>query len=107
MLSKKMAFSLMRLITLLTLAMAVISADGWLTFTTALSYDEAENVDGRDVDVTITFGQVVSLAAVQAERITVTVVKDDFVSTDYTVPIADFGPVVQKDLDPTTAEGSI
>ena len=104
MLSKKMAFSLMRLITILALAFVVPSVMA-ATFTTALSYDEAENVDGRDVDVTITFGQVVSLAAVQAERITVTVVKDDFVSTDYIVPIADFGPVVQKDLDPTTAEG--
>ena len=104
MLSKKMEFSLMRLITILALAFVVPSVMA-ATFTTALSYDEAENVDGRDVDVTITFGQVVSLAAVQAERITVTVVKDDFVSTDYTVPIADFGPVVQKDLDPTTAEG--
>ena len=99
-----MAFSLMRLITILALAFVVPSVMA-ATFTTVLSYDEAENVDGRDVDVTITFGQVVSLAAVQAKRITVTVVKDDFVSTDYTVPIADFGPVEQKDLDPTTAEG--
>ena len=117
---KKMAFSLMRLITILALAFVVPSAMA-ARFTTALSYDEAENVDGRNVDVTVTFGQVVSLAAVQAERITVTVVKDDFVSTDYTVtgtdgalavtvpvnttPIADFGPVLQKDLDPTTADG--
>ena len=54
-------------------------------FSTTLSYDEAENVDGRQVDVTIEFGKVVSLASVQATRITVTVVQDNFESTDYTV----------------------
>ena len=58
---------------------------GHAHFSTTLSYDEAENVDGRQVDVTIEFGKVVSLAAVQAKRITVTVVLDDFSSKDYTV----------------------
>ena len=41
---------------------------GHAHFSTTLSYDEAENVDGRQVDVTIEFGKVVSLAAVQARK---------------------------------------
>ena len=81
MLSKKMAFSLMSLITLLAFAFAVPSAMAdakhpsglqhaalaaeHAHFDTTLSYDEAENVDGRQVDVTIEFGKVVSLAAVR------------------------------------------
>ena len=60
-------------------------AEGHAHFSTTLSYDEAENVDGRQVDVTIEFGKVVSLAAVQAAMITVTVVKDDFVIKDLPV----------------------
>ena len=123
MLSKKMTFSLMSLITLLAFAFAVPSAMA-AEFETTLSYDEAENVDGQSVDVTITFDQVVSESSVQAKRITVTVVLDDFSSIDYTVwmtgAAADlaadattlgtalqggFGPVVQKDLDPTTPLG--
>ena len=85
MLSKKMTFSLMSLnnITLhLAFSVSPAMADpvaehpsglahGALAedhahFSTTLSYDEAENVDGRQVDVTIEFGKVVSLAAVQA-----------------------------------------
>ena len=84
MLSKKMTFSLMSLITIIALAFSVSPAmadpakdhptglahgalvEGHAHFSTTLSYDEAENVDGRQVDVTIEFGKVVSLAAVQA-----------------------------------------
>ena len=86
MLSKKMTFSLMSLITIIALAfsispaMADLAKDhptglahgalavGHAHFSTTLSYDEAENVDGRQVDVTIEFGKVVSEAAVQAQR---------------------------------------
>ena len=146
MLSKKMTFSLMSLITLLAFAFAVTPAmaapkgdhptglqhdalvTGHAHFGTTLSYDEAENVDGRQVDVTITFGKVVSLASVQAVPITVIVVQDNFESTTYTVvnnegsdlPGVDgsndpdnaiigtprsteFGPVEQKDIDLSTA----
>ena len=102
MLSKKMTFSLMSLITLLAFAFVVSSAmaddkhptalahgdlvKDHVHFSTTLSYDEAENVDGRQVDVTIEFGKVVSLAAVQAKRITVTVVNwTIFHQPDYTV----------------------
>ena len=86
MLSKKMTFSLMSLITIIALAFSVSPAmadpkadhptglahgalvKGHAHFSTTLSYDEAENVDGRQVDVTIEFGKVVSLAAVQATK---------------------------------------
>ena len=140
MLSKKMAFSLTSLITILALAFVVSSAMADIVvapalgahahFAVELSYDEAENVDGRQVDITITFDQVVSLADVQGELITVTVVTDNFESTDYivtgdtaagaafvvpvdfdpedTLPtsrIAGFGPVMQKDIDLSTADG--
>ena len=106
MLSKKMTFSLMSLITIIALSFSVSPAmadpkadhpsglahgdlaEGHAHFSTTLSYDEAENVDGRQVDVTIEFGKVVSETAVQATRITVTVVLDDFSSTDYTVVTA-------------------
>ena len=85
MLSKKMTFSLMSLITIIALSFSVSPAmadpkadhpsalahgdlaEGHAHFSTTLSYDEAENVDGRQVDVTIEFGKVVSEAAVQAE----------------------------------------
>ena len=138
MLSKKMTFSLMSLITLLAFAFAVTPAmaapkgdhptglqhdalvTGHAHFGTTLSYDEAENVDGRQVDVTITFGKVVSEAAVQAVAISVIVRRDDFVSMTYAVtgaaaltstgpPVVNtedgFGPVVQNDIDPSTAGG--
>ena len=135
MLSKKMTFSLMSLITLLAFAFAVTPAmadpvadhpsglahaaltTGHAHFDTTLSYDEAENVDGRQVDVTIEFGKVVSLASVQAVTITVIVVEDNFESTTYAVVnnqngdltgvtatrSTEFGPVMQKDIDPSTA----
>ena len=153
MLSKKMTFSLMSLITIIALSFSVSPAmadpkadhpsalahgdlaEGHAHFSTTLSYDEAENVDGRQVDVTIEFGKVVALAAVQSKSITVTVVLDDFSSIDYIVinniavgnPQGDlvgvpgttdvdvtkvgparstgFGPVMQKDIDLSTALG--
>ena len=96
-------------------------ATGHAHFSTELSYDEAENVDGRQVDVTIKFDKVVSEAAVQAVTISVIVVNDDFSSTTYAVKgavgalevttpastrnIAGFGPVEQKDIDPSTPSG--
>ena len=119
MLSKKMTFSLMSLITILALAFVVSPAMA-AEFSTDL-YGDGTIDAGLDLDVTIKFGQVVSLAAVQGKRITVTVVLDDFSSTDYTVWMnrttsdvvpADaklipedatlfegFGPVEQKDID--------
>ena len=148
MLSKKMTFSLMSLITIIALAfsispaMADLAKDhptglahgalavGHAHFSTTLSYDEAENVDGRQVDVTIEFGKVVSLAAVRGvvgpvaaavdDGIAVIIVNDDFtskaylvtgeeavVTTDQIIPMigADhgFGPVIQKDIDLSTA----
>ena len=87
MLSKKMTFSLMSLITIIALSFSVSPAmadpkadhpsalahgdlaEGHAHFSTTLSYDEAENVDGRQVDVTIEFGKVVPLeTAVQANH---------------------------------------
>ena len=142
MLSKKMTVSLMSLITILALAFMVSPAiadpkadhpiglqHGDLVkdhahFSTELSYNEAQNVDGRMVKVMIKFGKEVSLAAVQSETITVIIRNDDFTSTTYTLmgdeasdgagvaipvttpatttPIANFGPVMQKDIDPST-----
>ena len=83
MLSKKMTFSLMSLNhniayfavspamaapVSIPLGLRMAACGGHAHFGTTLSYDEAENVDGRQVDVTIEFGKVVSLAAVQAEK---------------------------------------
>ena len=136
MLSSKMTFSLMSLITIIALAFAVspVMADILKPpmvvhdhFAATFSYDEAENVDGRQVDITIKFDQVVSEAAVQAVMVEVIVVKDDFSSNTYTLTgdetsdgdgvavlvatpvstdiIEGFGPVVQKDIDPSTPDG--
>ena len=121
MLSKKMAFSLTSLITIFALAFAVpsVMADD---IGVTLSYDEAENVDGRHVDVTIAFNHDVSLAEVQKLATTVTVVMSDFTSVKYqaamnttpafgfsTVPVADsvvlvtgWGGIMQKDMDAST-----
>ena len=113
MLSKKMTFSLMSLITIIALAFSVSPAmagpaadhpsalvhgglvKGHAHFSTTLSYDEAENVDGREVDVTIKFGKEVSLAevrgvvgpveAVTDDGIAVIIVNDDFTSKTYLV----------------------
>ena len=109
MLSKKMAFSLMRFITIFALAFAVSPAMA-AEFTTTLSYNEAENVEGRVVDVTLAFDKVVSLAAVQAKTVTVVVVKEDFVSTTYTITggtaaTANLGPIMRKDMDASTTGG--
>ena len=119
MLSKKMTFSLMSLITIFALAFVVSPAMAG-TFTTDLSGDGTIHA-GQDLDVTIKFGAVVSEAAVQGVAITVTVVKDDFSSATYTVKgdeasagagvailvtdpvntnaLSGFGPVMQKDID--------
>ena len=136
MLSKKMTVSLMSLITIIALAFSVSPAmadpmgdhptglqhgefvKGHAHFGTTLSYDEAENVDGRQVDVTIKFDKVVSETAVQAVIISVIVRRDNFESTTYAVTgilpatdeadgdaVPDFGPVKQKDIDPSTAGG--
>ena len=83
MLSKKMTFSLMSLITILALAFVVSPAMAG-TFKTDLSGDGTIHA-GQDIDVTIKFDAVVSKAAVQGVRIDVTVVKDDFSSTTYQV----------------------
>ena len=131
MLSKKMTFSLMSLITIIALAFVVSPAMA-APFEVVFSYDEAENVDGREVAVTMKFDKVVSLADVRAhhvdtpkadtntKKIEVIVVQSDFVSMTYRMksdgsgdfenvttstpsPVTDFGPVIQKDLDPTTS----
>ena len=84
MLSKKMTFSLMSLITILALAFVVSPAMA-AEFSTDLSGDGTIDA-GQDLDVTIKFDvRWYRLAAVQGVRITVTVVKDDFSSTTYTV----------------------
>ena len=83
MLSKKMTFSLMSLITILALAFVVSPAMAG-TFKTDLSGDGTIHA-GQDIDVTIKFDAVVSEAAVRGVRIDVTVVKDDFSSTTYQV----------------------
>ena len=120
MLSKKMTFSLMSLITILALAFVVSPAMAG-TFKTDLSGDGTIHA-GQDIDVTIKFDAVVSEAAVRGVSITVTIVKDDFSSTTYTVtgavgavdpaseaenpPSLDgFGPVMQKDIDLSKSGG--
>ena len=125
MLSKKMTFSLMSLITLLAFAFAVPSAMADIIGVT-LSYDEAENVDGREVDVTIAFNHEVAITEVQAAPIGITVVYDDFTtvtgiltgtdeSGSITPGLADatattldeqgLSQVYQKDMDPSTPGG--
>ena len=128
MLSKKMTVSLMGLITILVLAFVVSPAMA-VPFTVEFSYDEAENVDGRQVDVTMTFEKVVSIVDVRAhhvntpkadtntKKIDVIVVQSDFSSVTYRMMSDDTGSfakvttpttaiddfmVTQKDLDPTT-----
>ena len=88
MLSKKMAFSLMGLITIMALAFAVSPAMAE-QIGIALSYDEAENVDGRHIDVILEFSELMALTDVQAAAITVRVVYDDFSSVVYTLGTAD------------------
>ena len=77
MLSKKMTFSLMSLITLLAFAFAVTPAMAE-QIGIRLSYDEAENVDGRHIDVTLEFSEAMALSDIQDAMITVTVVYEDF-----------------------------
>ena len=129
MLLKKTAFSLMSLITIIALAFVVSPAMA-APFSVVFSYDEAENVDGREVAVTMKFDKVVSLADVRAhhvltptadtKKIEVIVVQSNFVSMTYRMKsdgtgvfedvtdstpraVNDFGPVIQKDLDLTTS----
>ena len=96
MLSNKMTVSLMSLITILALAFAVSPALA-ATFKLGLSYDEAENVTGDDIDVTLKFDKVVSLTEVKKKAITITVVKSDFTSSVYTLR----GTAVGADPQPT------
>ena len=124
MLSKKMTVSLMSLITIIALAFAVSPAMAD-NIGIDLRYDEAENVDGRHIDVTIEFSETVALASVQAAEIAITVVYDDFTTktgtlmgkdatagtrgltddTDTTLDETGLSQVYQKDIDPSTAGG--
>ena len=110
MMSNKWAFSLTSLITILALAFVVTPAMAD-DFDTTLSYDEAENVDGREIDVTIAFAHEVTLAKVQGLSIKVTVVKEDFTTMVYTVMGADatendpISDVMQKDMNPSVPGG--
>ena len=74
--SNKMTVSLMSLITILALAFVVSPAMA-AEFSTDI-YGDGTIDAGLDIDVTIKFGKEVTLAAVQAVRIDVTIVKDDF-----------------------------
>ena len=84
MLSKKMTFSLMSLITLLAFAFAVSSAMAE-NIGIELSYDDSENVDGRHIDVILEFSEEMALSDIQAAEITVTVVYDDFTTVTGTL----------------------
>ena len=117
MLSKKMTFSLMSLITILALGFVVSPAIAG-TFSTDV-YGDGNIHAGQDIEVTIKFGTVVSEASVQAAEIMITIVLDNFSSRTFTIKgstatgvatdnadtadpktvIAGFGPVTQKDID--------
>ena len=84
MLSKKMTFSLMSLITLLAFAFAVTPAMAE-NIGIELSYDDSENVDGRHIDVILEFSEEMALSDIQAALITVTVVYDDFTTVTGTL----------------------
>ena len=107
MLSKKMTFSLMSLITLLAFAFAVSSAMAD-QIGIALSYDDSENVDGRHIDVTLEFSEEMALSAIQDAEITVTVVYDDFTTvTGILTGTGDENTGVLPDNPATDEDGSL
>ena len=87
MLSKKMAFSLMSLITLLALAFVVPSAMAADDFDAEFSV--VNKVYNTDIEVTVSFKEEVPLALVQAAKITVHVEDMNGVRTAITVPATD------------------
>ena len=75
MLSKKMAFSLMSLITILALAFVTAPVMAAEDFGTTFTWDSA--VRGRDIKVTVTFGDNVGLTNAQAGEIMIRIVASD------------------------------
>ena len=124
MLSNKWTFSLTCLVLIMALALVVSPAMAE-NIGVALSYDEAQNVNGRYIDVTIEFSEAMALAEVQGADITVTVVYEDFSSVTGTLTGTDsttgtpglandatttldeqgLSQVNQKDIDPSTPGG--
>ena len=89
MLSKKMTFSLMSLITLLAFAFVVPSAMAADDFDAEFSV--VNKVYGTNIEVTVSFKEEVSLALVQAAKITVYVEDMNGVRTAIAVPITGDG----------------
>ena len=89
MLSKKMAFSLMRLITLLALAFVVPSAMAADDFDAEFSV--VNRVYNTEIEVTVSFKEEVPLALVQAAKITVHVENMNGLRTAITVPVTGDG----------------
>ena len=87
MLSKKMAFSLMSLITILALAFVVPSTMAVDDFDAEFSV--VNRVYNTDIEVTVSFKEEVSLALVQAAKITVHVENMNGARTLITVPAPD------------------
>ena len=89
MLSKKMAFSLTSLITILALALVfVVPSEAQFSTTVERTASNPETVNpetGDRLDIEIMFGTPVTLTAVQTHQITVTVVFDNFSSVIYTI----------------------
>ena len=113
MLSKKMAFSL-SIITIFALAFMAPSAMAADDFDATFSVDDVSHLAdsqserATEIDVTLTFGEKVSIAAVQAAKIIVRVEDkygNETVSeiTGAAVVTDVGGPVAAKDTDPDTA----
>ena len=98
MLSKKMTFSLMSLITLLAFAFITVPVMAVDDFDATLSYDA--NVRGEEINVTITFGEVVG--RVNGIAVAPTVIVTDVNGLEAVVAVT--GGVVQKDIDIDTTD---
>ena len=102
MLSKKMTFSLMSLITLLAFAFVVPSAMAADDFDAGFSV--VNKVYNTDIEVTVSFKEEVSLALVQAAKITVHVEDMNGVRTAITVSPAASDRNATAGRETTTSE---
>ena len=105
MLSNKMAFSLMSLITILALAFVAPSTMAADDFDAKFSV--INTVRATPIEVTLTFGEMVGLTNVQAATVNIlfTDVDGAVLPTALTgnAAVDSIGPVVAKDTDPNTA----
>ena len=100
MLSKKMAFSLTSLITILVLALIAVPVKAADDFDAGFSV--ANMTYGTDIVVTVTFKEAVTLAGVAAGEITVHVEDMNGVLTAITVPTSTDGTVAAAAADTTS-----